>query len=82
MTPPPDDPKILIRLLELAPKISTREGFVEEYFKRLPEHESNANAYWSVEHDHMSIFGRTRYNGHEVFATVLSRWNAKRRSDL
>ena len=53
-----------------------------EYFQRLKDHDTRANAYWSVEHDHMSIFGRTRYNGHEVFATVLSRWNTKRRSDL
>ena len=79
---PPKDPKQLIRLLDLAPKLSTRDGFVDEYFVRLKHHETRANAYWSVEHDHMSIFGRTRYNGHEVFASVLSRWNNKRRSDL
>lgn len=82
MSSQPKDPKHLVRLLELAPKISTREGFVDEYFTRLKDHETRANAYWSVENDHMSIFGRTRYNGHEVFASVLSRWNAKRRSDL
>tara|TARA_R110002153_G_scaffold168261_1_gene320974 strand:+ start:314 stop:562 length:249 start_codon:yes stop_codon:yes gene_type:complete len=79
---PTNDPKQLIRLIELAPKISTREGFVEEYFVRLKDNDTNANAYWSVEDDHMSLFGRTRYNGHEVFSSVLSRWNAKRRSDL
>jgi len=79
---PPKDPNQLIRLIELAPKISTRDGFVDEYFQRLKDHDTRANAYWSVEHDHMSIFGRTRYNGHEVFASVLSRWNNKRRSDL
>ena len=79
MTYQPKDPS---RLLRLAPKISTREGFVEEYFVRLKDSDTNANAYWSVEHDHMSIFGRTRYNGHEVFASVLSRWNNKRRSEL
>lgn len=82
MSSQPKDPKQLVRLLELAPKISTREGFVDEYFTRLKDHETRANAYWSVEDDHISIFGRTRYNGHEVFASVLSRWNAKRRSDL
>jgi len=71
--PDSDDPKTLLRLLQLAPKISTREGFVDEYFQRLKDHDTRANAYWSVEHDHMSIFGRTRYNGHEVFASVLSR---------
>ena len=53
--------------------------FISEYFQLLKDHDTRANAYWSVEHDHMSIFGRTRYNGHEVFATVLSRWNTKRR---
>ena len=82
MSSPPKDPKQLVRLLDLAPKLSTRDGFVDEYFVRLKHHETRANAYWSVEHDHMSIFGRTRYNGHEVFASVLSRWNNKRRSDL
>ena len=82
MSIPTNDPKQLIRLIELAPKISTREGFVEEYFVRLKDNDTNANAYWSVEHDHMSLFGRTRYNGHEVFSSVLSRWNAKRRSGL
>ena len=63
---PPKDPKELVRLLELAPKISTRDGFVDEYFVRLKHHDTRANSYWSVENDHMSIFGRTRYNGHEV----------------
>ncbi len=73
------NPHELIRLLNLAPKISTREGFIDEYFDRLPQFHSNGDAYWSVEHDHMSVFGRTRYNGHENFASVLSRWNTKRR---
>ena len=76
MTYQPKDPK---KLLELASKISTREGFVDEYFKRLPNHDKNGEAYWDVESDHRSIFGRTRYNGHEVFATVLSKWNKRRR---
>ena len=82
MTYNPNNPKKLIRLLDLAPKISTREGFIDEYFQRLPAHHSNGDAYWSVEHDHMTVFGRTRYNGHENFASVLSRWNTKRRSTL
>jgi len=78
----PNNPQKLIRLLDLAPKISTRQGFIEEYFERLSDHPSNGDAYWSVEHDHMSVFGRTRYNGHENFASVLSRWNTKRREDI
>jgi hypothetical protein len=52
----PNNPKKLIRLLDLAPKISTREGFIDEYFQRLPAHHSNGDAYWSVEHDHMTVF--------------------------
>ena len=76
MTHQPKDPS---RLLRLAPKISTREGFVDEYFKRLKDHRSHGDAYWSVEHDHMDLFGRTRYNGHEIFASVLSKWNKARR---
>lgn len=79
MTYNPNNPNELIRLLNLAPKISTREGFIDEYFSRLRDHHCNGDAYWSVEHDHMSVFGRTRYNGHENFASVLSRWNKKRR---
>jgi hypothetical protein len=74
----PNNPKKLIRLLELAPTISTKDGFIGEYLKRLSKHSTTSDAYWSVEHDHMTVFGRTRYNGHENFASVFSRWNKKR----
>lgn len=74
-----NDIDTLIRLLELAPKISTREGFVGEYFDRLKSHTSCADSYWDVESDHISIFGRTRYNGHDTFKVVLSKWNKARR---
>lgn len=72
------NPDNLIRLLSLARKLSTREGFVDEYFKRLKDHRSHGDAYWSVEHDHMDLFGRTRYNGHDTFKTILSKWNRAR----
>ena len=72
-------PDHLIRLLKLAPKISTRDGFVKEYFDRLPNHRTCADSYWAVEDDHISIFGRTRYNGHDTFKVVLSKWNKARR---
>ena len=75
MSIPPDNPKKTHLPPGPDPKISTRDGCVDEYFDRLKHHDTNANAYWSVEHDHMSLFGRTWYNGHEVFASVLSRWN-------
>tara|TARA_R110002050_G_scaffold87919_4_gene186012 strand:- start:547 stop:795 length:249 start_codon:yes stop_codon:yes gene_type:complete len=78
----PNEPKKLIRLLEIAPKISTKNGFIDEYLQRLSNHTSTSDAYWSVEDDHMTVFGRTRYNGHENFASVFSRWNAKRRESL
>tara|TARA_Y100001937_G_C7085598_1_gene315200 strand:+ start:629 stop:880 length:252 start_codon:yes stop_codon:yes gene_type:complete len=76
---PPED---LIRLLDIAPKISTKDGFIHEYLERLSDYETTGDAYWSVENDHMSVFGRTRYNGHENFSSVLSRWNSKRRGKL
>jgi len=74
------NPDNLIRLLSLARKLSTREGFVDEYFHRLPESDSCGDAYWSVEDDHQTIFGRTRYNGHDTFKTILSKWNRARQS--
>tara|TARA_R100001440_G_scaffold72763_1_gene96837 strand:- start:499 stop:735 length:237 start_codon:yes stop_codon:yes gene_type:complete len=73
------NPDNLIRLLTLARKISTREGFVDEYLDRLPNAPTCGDAYWSVEDDHETIFGRTRYNGHDTFKTVLSKWNKIRR---
>ena len=39
-------------MLGLAPQ----SGFAKHSLK---DHDTRANAYWSVEHDHMSIFGRT-----------------------
>ena len=68
-------------LLALAPIISTRDGFIDTYLDRLPIYKTAADAYWSVEHDHMPIFGRTKYNGHQSFASVFSRWNNRRRSN-
>ena len=72
-------PHNLIRLLSLARKISTREGFVDEYLDRLSQSPTCGDAYWSVEEDHETIFGRTRYNGHDTFKVVLSKWNKARR---
>jgi hypothetical protein len=76
----PPESETLDSLLRLASRISTREGFVSEYMDRLSRFERKTEVYWSVEADHMKIFGRTRYNGYEVFASVLSKWNKKRMS--
>ena len=43
----PDDPSI--RLMR---KLSTREGFIDEVYTRLPSHRSMVDAYWDVEYDH------------------------------
>ena len=40
----PDDPSI--RLMR---KLSTREGFIDEVYTRLPSHRSMVDAYWDVE---------------------------------
>ena len=68
----PDDPTI-----KLMRKLSTREGFIDEVYTRLPAEKTMVEAYWSVEYDHMSFFDRPRYSGHESFKTVLSK--ARRR---
>jgi len=59
------------------PAGSTREGFIDEVYTRLPAEKTMVEAYWSVEYDHMSFFDRPRYSGHESFKTVLSK--ARRR---
>ena len=64
----PDDPSI--RLMR---KLSTREGFIDEVYTRLPSHRSMVDAYWDVEYDHMSFFDRPRYSGHESFKTQVSK---------
>ena len=64
----PNDPTI--RLMR---KLSTREGFIDEVYTRLPEHRTMVNAYWDVEYDHMTFFNRPRYSGHDSFKTQLSK---------
>ena len=59
-------------------KISTRQGFIDEVYTRLPGEKTMVEAYWSVEYDHMSFFDRPRYGGHESFKTVLSKARKKR----
>lgn len=68
----PDDPTI-----KLMRKLSTREGFIDEVYQRLPAHRTMVDAYWDVEYDHMTFFNRHRYSGHDSFKTVLS--NARRK---
>jgi len=69
----PEDPTI--RMMR---KISTRKGFIDEVYIRLPGEKTMVEAYWSVEYDHMSFFDRPRYSGHESFKTVLSKARKKR----
>ena len=64
----PDDPSI--RLMR---KLSTREGFIDEVYTRLPTHRSMVDAYWEVEYEHMSFFDRPRHSGHESFKTQVSK---------
>ena len=68
MSTNPDHPTI--RLMR---KLSTRQGFIDEVYTRLPAEKTMVEAYWSVEYDHMSFFDRPRYSGHESFKTVLSK---------
>jgi len=63
MSTNPDHPTI--RLMR---KLSTRQGFIDEVYTRLPAEKTMVEAYWSVEYDHMSFFDRPRYSG-----TVLSK---------
>lgn len=69
-------------LLAFAPKLIDRDGFIQVYYDKLQEHKKAGEAYWAVEDIHQTIFGRTKYNGHEVFKSVLSRWNSARRDKL
>lgn len=64
----PDDPTIKLIL-----KLSTREGFIDKVYKRLPGHKTMVDAYWDVEYDHMTLFNRHKYSGHDSFKTVLSK---------
>jgi len=59
--------------LELARRLSTPEGFVEEYQKRLYDYNRNVDAYWSVEEDYFRLFGRNRYSCYQSFHTILRR---------
>ena len=68
----PDDPNV-----KMMRKLSTREGFIDEVYHRLPAHRNMIDAYWSVEYDHISFFNRQRYSGHESFKTVLSKARKK-----
>ena len=60
------------------PAGSTREGFIDEVYQRLPAHRTMVDAYWDVEYDHMTFFNRHRYSGHDSFKTVLSKARRKR----
>ena len=69
----PDDPTI-----KLMRKLSTREGFIDEVYQRLPAHRKMVDAYLDVEYDHMTFFNRHRYIGHDSFKTVLSKARRKK----
>ena len=73
----PDDPAI--RLMR---KLSTKDGFIDEVYTRLPTHRSMVDAYWAVEYDHMSFFDRPRYSGHESFKTQVSKARRKKRREM
>ena len=70
----PDDPSI-----SMMRKLSTREGFIDEVYNRLPIPRSVVDAYWAVEYDHMSFFDRPRYSGHESFKTQVSKARKRKR---
>lgn len=59
--------------LKLARKLNTAEGFVDEYQNRLYKHKRNVDAYWSVEEDYFTLFGRNRYSCYQSFHTILRR---------
>jgi hypothetical protein len=59
--------------LQLARKLNTPEGFVEEYQKRLYDYPRNVDAYYSVENDYYDLFGRNRYSCYQSFHTILRR---------
>ena len=66
--------------LKLARKLNTAEGFVDEYQKRLYKHKRNVDAYWSVEEDYYTLFGRNRYSCYQSFHTILRRILKRNRS--
>lgn len=66
------DERDLIRLLY------SRQGFIDEVYRRLPAEGTLVSAYWSVEDDHQTYFGCTKYAGIESFKTVLSKARRKR----
>ena len=59
--------------LQLARKLNTAEGFVDEYQNRLYEYTRNIDAYYSVENDYYNLFGRNRYSCYQSFHTILRR---------
>jgi len=59
--------------LALAKKLSSPQGFVDEYQSRLYDYERNVDAYWSVEEDYYDLFGRNRYSCYQSFHTILRR---------
>ena len=67
-----DKEKRLIRTLY------SRDGFIEEVYSRRASKGTLVEAYWSVEGDHQTYFGCTRYSGFESFKTVLSKARKKR----
>lgn len=59
--------------LQLARKLNTAEGFVDEYQNRLYDYTRNIDAYYSVENDYYNLFGRNRYSCYQSFHTILRR---------
>ncbi len=59
--------------LQLARKLNTAEGFVDEYQNRLYDYPRNIDAYYSVENDYYNLFGRNRYSCYQSFHTILRR---------
>mgnify|MGYP001185793174 FL=1 len=59
--------------LQLARKLNTAEGFVDEYQNRLYDYTRNIDAYYSVENDYFDLFGRNRYSCYQSFHTILRR---------
>tara|TARA_R100001126_G_scaffold53327_1_gene30121 strand:- start:10163 stop:10384 length:222 start_codon:yes stop_codon:yes gene_type:complete len=59
--------------LQLARKLNTAEGFVDEYQNRLYDYTRNIDAYYSVENDYYDLFGRNRYSCYQSFHTILRR---------
>lgn len=64
--------------LHLIRRLYSRQGFIDEVYDRLPAAGRLVEAYWSVEGDHQTYFGCTRYSGFESFKTVLSKARRKK----